>query len=59
MTFLKPNDSVPSNISLYRWQRDWIRNHHAINLSGLVQEMIIKLIEERDPEYLKKINNKK
>ena len=54
MTFLKPSDSVPSNISMYRWQREWIRDHHAINLSGFVQELVIKLIEERDPEYLKK-----
>lgn len=51
MPFLPPNDSVPRIINLRRWQRDWINNHRSINFSGLVQELLVQIIKEKDPAY--------
>ena len=51
MPFLKPDDTVHKVISLPRWQRDWINSHRSINFSGLAQQVLVKIIEERDPAY--------
>ena len=40
--------------SLKRWQRDWINQRREINYSGLVQEMMIKIIQNEDPDYYTK-----
>lgn len=59
MTFLKPNDSVESYATIYRYQRDWVKNHlRRGDLSFMLQDAIMKIISERDPEYLKKFNKK-
>jgi len=54
MVFLDPNDIVPKNLSLPRWQRTWLRNHKAINFSGLIQETMNQVIEKQDLEYYNK-----
>ncbi len=51
MGLLKPYDTVLKMISLARWQREWVNSHHAINFSGMVQDMIIDVIREHDPKY--------
>ena len=38
-------------ITLERWQKNWIKQQHAMNFSGLVQEMISEIIRQRDPAY--------
>lgn len=38
-------------ITIQRWQKDWITAQHALNFSGLVQEMVSELIKHRDPSY--------
>lgn len=54
MVFISPNDTVGKFTTMKRWQRDWINNKNSINYSGLVQELICKIIEETDPEYYEK-----
>jgi hypothetical protein len=51
---LPPNETVYKITGMPRWQRNWINNHRSINYSGLVQEMLCKIIKERDPEYYEK-----
>ena len=51
MGLTKPDDTVMKITSRARWQRNWINKNRQINYSGLVQEMLIKLIEKNDPEY--------
>jgi hypothetical protein len=43
-------------ITIQRWQKNWITKQHAINFSGLVQEMLAELIRQRDPTYFE-MNN--
>lgn len=38
-------------ITLQRWQKNWIKQQHAINFSGLVQEIVSEIIRQRDPIY--------
>ena len=59
MTILNPYVSVDSYATLYRFQRDWARNHlRRGDLSFMLQDAIMKIISERDPEYLKKFDKK-
>lgn len=37
-----------------RWVKDWFSDRRSINYSGLVQETLIKVIKEKDPEYFEK-----
>ncbi len=53
----KPNEYVYKITSMPRWQREWINSHRSINYSGLVQEMLARIIEKHDPDYFEK--NKK
>ena len=48
-----PDETTYKIVSLPRWQRQWMREHKSINCSGLLQEAIIQLIKDRDPEYYK------
>ena len=55
MGFTNSNDGVMKITSLKRWQRDWINQRRdTINYSGLVQEMIVKIIKNEDIDYYKK-----
>ena len=54
MGFLPPNETVYKITAMPRWQRNWINDHRSINYSGLVQEMLCKVIAEKDPEYFEK-----
>ena len=38
-------------ITLQRWQKNWLKQQHAMNFSGLVQEMLTEIIRQRDPVY--------
>ena len=51
MPYLNPDDYVYTLISLPRWQKEWIKSKHSINFSGLVQEVLIKIISQKDPDY--------
>ena len=46
-----PSDFVPKLITMPRWQRDWINSHHSVNFSGLIQEIVIVLIQQNDKTY--------
>lgn len=50
MGVLKSDYPIVS-ITIQRWQKDWIQSQHALNFSGLVQEMLNELIRMRDPQY--------
>ena len=54
MGLTSPCDTVPKITGLPRWQRNWINAHRSINYSGLVQEMLNKIIANQDPEYFMK-----
>ena len=54
MVFVSPNDTVGKFTTMKRWQRDWINSRNSINYSGLVQDLINRIIEETDPEYYAK-----
>ena len=54
MGFTNSTDRVMKITSLKRWQRDWINQRREINYSGLVQEMMIKIIQNEDPDYYTK-----
>lgn len=57
MTFLKPDDSVPTYSTCFRWQRDWAKNHlRKGDLSFLLQDGLNKIIKEKDPAYFAKYN---
>lgn len=49
-----PDETTYKIVSLPRWQRQWMREHKSINCSGLLQETIIQLIKDRDPDYYSK-----
>lgn len=51
MGVFPPDDIVLRTISLQRWQNDWIKNHKAVNFSGMCSEIILTMIKEKDPEY--------
>ena len=51
MPFFNPNETVYKIVSLPRWQRAWINSHRSINFSGLVQEILLKIINEKDQQY--------
>ena len=51
MDIFLPKDTVYKMVGMPLWQRDWINNHKAINFSGLVQEMILQIIQQNDPIY--------
>ncbi len=48
------HDLVMKITSLPRWQRDWLNNHKNINYSGLVDDMLNRVIEKNDPIYFAK-----
>ena len=41
-------------VSIPRYQREWLRQHRTINVSGLIQRAIIEEIKARDPAYYEK-----
>ena len=49
-----PDETTYKIVSLPRYQRQWLREHKSINTSGLLQEIIIQVIKERDPDYYRK-----
>lgn len=49
--FRTPKDPVYTTVHMYRWQKEWINSRHSVNFSGLVQEIIIELMREYDPDY--------
>ena len=51
MPFLKPSDVVITTISMPRWQKQWIKSHYTVNFSGLVQDVLVNMIKEKDPCY--------
>lgn len=51
MDIFKSDDIVYKITGMPLWQRDWINNHKAINFSGLVQEMLVQIIQQNDPIY--------
>lgn len=53
MGLTSPNDTVIKIVSLPRWQREWINSYNSLNFSGLVQEVIVELIRQKDPLYYK------
>jgi hypothetical protein len=60
MAFLKPFDSVHKVISMPRWERDALNSYYSINFSGMVQEeVILPLIQKKDPEIFAKYTAKK
>ena len=51
MPIREPDDIVLKGTCMPRWVKDWYSNHRTINYSGLVQECLIKVIKEHDPDY--------
>ena len=51
MGFLKPDDIVLKGTCMPRWVKNWYSDHKTINYSGLVQEVLIQVIQEYDPDY--------
>lgn len=45
------SDYPIANITIQRWQKDWLAHQNGINFSGLVQEFLTELIKVRDPAY--------
>lgn len=45
------SDYPIANITIQRWQKDWLARQNGINFSGLVQEFLTELIKVRDPAY--------
>ena len=50
MGFRNPNDTVYKTITLPRWQKTWLSSHRSINFSGVAQEVLDKIIMEKDPK---------
>ena len=57
MGIRKPEDIVLKNTSMPRWIKDWISSRRSINYSGLIQETLIKVIKEYDPDYYKQFEH--
>ena len=51
MGLTNPKNTVGKFVTMPRWQRNWIDDHRSINFSGLVQELMIEIIRNHDPEY--------
>lgn len=51
MGLISPVKSSDKTITIKHWQRTWIDTHPSINLSGLIQELLIEIIKVHDPKY--------
>lgn len=58
MDIFLDSDTVYKLVGMPLWQRTWINNHKSINFSGLVQEMIVQIIEKNDPIYFEQYRDK-
>ena len=45
------SDYPVAQITLPRWQKEWIQSQHSLNFSGLVQEILCEVIRATDPKY--------
>ena len=57
MPLRSPDDTVLKGVCMPRWVKDWYSDNRIINCSGLIQECLIKVIQENDPEYFE-VNKK-